>query len=59
MWDNIVAWVEKKAGPLLVKLETAEEVNVFFDEKSREATPSGRRRGERCIFSLILSDDCK
>ncbi len=41
MWDNIVAWVEKKAGPSLIKLESAQEVNVFFESKSREATPSG------------------
>lgn len=41
MWDNIVAWVEKKAGPILVELQSAEEVNVFFDAKAREATPTG------------------
>ncbi|CAD7945423.1 unnamed protein product [Amoebophrya sp. A25] len=41
MWDNIVAWVDKKSGPILVHLKTAEEVNVFFDAKAKDATPSG------------------
>ncbi|CAD7958409.1 unnamed protein product [Amoebophrya sp. A120] len=41
MWDNIVAWVEKKAGPILVHLQTKEEVEVFFQAKAHEATPTG------------------